>query len=154
MDFLISAVPAAEFQHYFVMDEAELANHFGRRLVADGPGFPCRVSLMDAAIGEDILLINYEHQPAPTPYRASHAIFIRRDAVQAQFSRNEIPQNFYSRTLSLRGFDHAHMLKAASVVPGADLDMTLRELFDDAAIAYIHIHNAKHGCYHARPDRA
>jgi hypothetical protein len=36
-------------------------------------GFPCRVSLVDAEIGESVLLVNYEHLPAASPYRMRYA---------------------------------------------------------------------------------
>jgi len=58
---------------YGLNDEA-LIQFGARRYIADTmPGFPCRVTLKDAEPGERVLLINYVHQPADTPYRASHA---------------------------------------------------------------------------------
>ncbi|MFV3456565.1 DUF1203 domain-containing protein, partial [Mycobacterium tuberculosis] len=34
-------------------------------------------------IGDAAILLNYEHQPADTPYRSRHAIFVREGAQQA-----------------------------------------------------------------------
>ena len=39
-------------------------------------GFPDRIELRDAEPGERLILVNYVHQPADTPYRASHAVFV------------------------------------------------------------------------------
>ena len=63
-----------------------------RQTVASHPGTPCRVSLVDAAVGETVLLLPYEHQAAPgSPYRSSGAIFVRQGAEQAQPGVNEVP---------------------------------------------------------------
>jgi hypothetical protein len=30
----------------------------------------------------------------------------------------------------------------------------LRQAFDDPAVAYVHLHSARHGCYSCRAERA
>src|SRR5665811_2125397 len=40
--------------------DAELAAHGALRKIADGP-HPCRISLTDAAPGDEVILVNYEH---------------------------------------------------------------------------------------------
>jgi hypothetical protein len=118
------------------------------------PGFPCRVSLIDAAEGETLLLLHYEHQAAPTPYRASHAIFIREGAVEATPAPGEIPEVLRRRLLSVRAFDASHMMLDADVTEGATLEPLIARMLTDPAVAYLHLHNAKPGCYAARVDRA
>lgn len=155
MPFQISALPAEPFAALFAMSEAELAGHGAVRRIADAkPGFPCRVSLEDANPGETLILVNYEHQPAASPYRASHAIYVREKAVEARPAPGEVPALFRTRLLSVRAYDEAGMMTAADVVPGEDLERALESLLADPAVAYLHLHNAKPGCYAARVDRA
>lgn len=56
------------FRPLFELGEAQLQARGMRRVIADADwGFPCRVSLGDAAKGETLLLLPYTHQPADTP---------------------------------------------------------------------------------------
>jgi hypothetical protein len=122
--------------------------------VDEKPGFPCRVSLEDAEIGETVLLLNYEHQAAASPYRSQHAIFVREGAEMARPGINEVPESLKLRLLSLRAFDDDGMMVAAEVVHGREVEGVIREMLSDRKASYVHIHNAKRGCYAARADRA
>ena len=155
MSFIVSALPAAPFQPLFgLSDEALAARGAVRRKVDAKPGFPCRVSLEDAEPGETVLLLNYEHQPAATPFRASHAIYVREGRPQADLRPDEIPTLFRHRTLSLRAFSGDGMMLAAEVAPGAELEPAVERLLARPEVAYLHAHYAGMGCYAARIDRA
>jgi hypothetical protein len=155
MSFQISALPKSQFQHLFELPSAELASFRAVRMIADKkPGFPCRVSLADAEPGEEIILVHHEHQTADTPYRASHAVFVRQAANEAKLNVDETPEMLRSRMLSLRAFDEQGMLVAADLTDGKVLEAAIEELFRNSSAAYIHIHFAKPGCYAARVDRA
>ncbi len=155
MSFQISSLSEAQFKHLFNLSAEELASLQARRVTAtEKPGFPCRVSLADAEIGEETLLIHYEHQSADTPFKSSHAIYVRPNARQANLSHGEVPLILRSRILSLRGFDQSGMLIAAELTPGEHLESTIQAMFGGPLVAYIHIHFAKPGCYAARVDRA
>ena len=154
MTYAVTSLPAEPFAPLFAMDDEALAARGARRVVADAPlGFPCRVSLDDAAPGETLILVNYEHQPAPTPFRASHAIFVR-ESVEPVATVDEIPPALRRRLLALRAFDQEGMMRAADIVEGAQADALIATLFDNPEIAYLHAHYAKWGCYAARIDRA
>lgn len=154
MGFQISALGVSQFSHLFGQDEETLSTFGARRVVADSDfGFPCRVSLRDAAVGDSLILINFEHQPAHTPYRSSHAIYVREQAVQATPAENEIPEFFRKRLLSVRAFDAAGMMRDADVVDGQHLDVLIEKLFANEAAEYIHVHNARPGCYVASVRR-
>ena len=85
MSFRIQALPMSAFADLFQLSDDALRDRGAlRRVVDKKPGFPCRVSLVDAEIGETVLLVHYEHQSARTPFRASHAVYVRENAVQAQ----------------------------------------------------------------------
>ena len=117
------------------------------------PGYPCRVSLADAEVGETVILLNDEHQPADSPYRSAHAIFIREHAEQAFPGPGEVPEVLKTRLISVRAFDENHWLINAEVADGADLREVIAVMFRNPAVAYLHLHNAKPGCFAARVTR-
>jgi hypothetical protein len=148
MSFRIAALPLAPFVALFALDDAALAACGVRRVIADAsPGYPCRVSLIDAAPGERLILLNHRHQPADTPFRAAHAIYVRESATEARPDVNEIPALLRHRTLSPRAFDADGMMRDAALTPGD-------ALLAPPAIATVHIHFAAPGCYAARAGRA
>ncbi len=151
MSFIISALPKATIEHLFTSLPADQAV---KVVATKKPGFPCRVSLADAEIGEEVVLIHYEHQSAATPFRSSHAIYVRPNASQANPDVNEVPAMLRSRMLSLRGFDEQGMLIGADLADGTAIEKPLEDMFANPGVAYIHIHFAKPGCYAARADRA
>lgn len=150
MDFQIEALPRDAFAGLFEQSDAALAaQNITRVAVTAKPGAPCRVSLADAEVGETVLLLNYTHQPADSPYHASHAIYVREVADTAAPEINEVPEVLRCRQLSLRGFDGSDMMVAGEVVAGADLDARLHALFEDAAVRYAQVHFAGRGCFAA-----
>jgi hypothetical protein len=154
VDFQISGLGIDKFSDLFGQDQEALAKLGVVRVVADSkPGFPCRVSLRDAEIGENVLLLNYEHQRARSPYRSSHAIFVRESAEQAALAINEVPEMLRERLLSVRAFDDEGMMVAADVVDGNRLEHPIDAMFADSAVEYLHLHNAKTGCYVALVER-
>jgi hypothetical protein len=155
MSFLVRALPVAPFSALFALPDETLAVHGAVRRSADRqPGFPCRVSLRDAAPGETVLLVNYEHQPARSPFRSTYAIYVRQDATQAHPAPGEVPEMLRRRLLSVRAFDEAGMLLDADVVEGRGVEPVLDRLLAGPSTAYVHIHFARPGCYAARVDRA
>jgi len=155
MSFVVSALPVASFQPLFALSDVELAKRGIVRRQVDGPGSPCRVTLEDAQPGETVLLLNYEHQPADTPFRSRHAIFVREGARDTAFRAGEIPPAFSARKfLSLRAFDETGMMVDADLTPTSELDSAIERLLSDPAVAYLHAHYAGAGCYAARIERA
>ena len=155
MSYRIIGLPLDRFAPLFALSDAELAVRGASRVVADRhPGFPCRVTLEDAEPGERLLLLSYEHQPAASPYRSAGPIFVRETAA-ATFDRpGTVPPALRTRLLSVRAYDEADMMIDAEVVDGADLDPLLTDLLASPAVAYLHIHNAKRGCFAAQAVRA
>jgi hypothetical protein len=155
MSFRIRGLDPAPFRHLYGLPAAALAAAGAERHVADTtPGFPDRVELRDAAPGETLLLLNYLHQPAANPYRASHAIFVREGAESAYDRVGEIPAALAIRPLSLRGFDAADRMVAAELAAGAEQGEVILRLLGDARVAYLQAHYATRGCYAARIERA
>ena len=155
MSFQIHALPAAGFAPLFALSDSELAKRRATRMVVDAmPGYPCRVSLVDAAIGETVILINYQHQANESPYRASHAIFVREHAEQAFPAAGTVPDLLKRRLISMRAFDKRHHMIDADVVDGRRLAESIPAMLQDPGVAYLHLHNAKPGCFAAEVRRA
>jgi hypothetical protein len=154
MSFQVSALPADEFRPLFALSDEALAERgVVRRTVDAKPGFPCRVSLQDAEVGDTVLLLNYEHQPADTPFRSRHAIFVSERASEAVLAPGELPSVFKSRIISLRAFSAEGMMLDAAVVQGDAVAPAIDGLLDNPQVAYLHAHYAGMGCYAARIDR-
>ena len=155
MDIRIRGLDPAPFQELFHASPEQLAARRAVVRLADShPGFPCRATLDDAMPGETVLLVNHTHQPADTPFQASHAVYFRLAATKAWDAVNEVPPALARRTLSLRAFDAAGWLLASKLLPGTEVLMGARELLADARAAYLHAHYAGAGCYAAWIGRA
>ncbi len=156
MSYVVSGLPLAPFRPFIGLSDQALADHRIIRMTADAPvGFPCRVMLADAQPGDTLLLLNYEHQPADSPYRARHAIFVNEAATQTVCFENQIPPVLTVRkAISLRAFDEHGMMIEAELAGGADLEPLVQRLLEVPRTAYLHAHNAGRGCYAARIDRA
>lgn len=154
MSFQITGLDAAPFRRFYGLADEELQSFGVKRFIADkNPGFPDRVELRDVEQGEALLLLNYLHQPADTPYRASHAIFVREWAETPYRAVDEIPDVLRIRPISLRAFDEKGDMVDADLTEG-DLKPAIERLLSNPDAAYIHAHYAKRGCYAARIDRA
>jgi Protein of unknown function (DUF1203) len=155
MNFKVTGLSAEPFRHLYGMTDEALALEGVRRYVADKkPGFPDRIEMRDAEIGEKLLLLNHVCQPSNTPYRATHAIFVLEGAETTYHAVNEIPEVMRTRLLSLRAYDAAGMMLDADVVEGENAERIIDRFFCSPDVAYIHAHNAKRGCYSGRIDRA
>ena len=155
MGFRVLGLPSSLFRPLYGLSEEALAERGVEVRVADAPtGFPCRVSLRDAPVGSRMLLLSFEHQPANTPYRSRHAIFVQDGAEEVHPGVDEVPEVLASRTLSVRAFSEAGQMLDAAVVSGREAGPTFERLLGVPGAAYLHVHNAGRGCYAARVDRA
>jgi hypothetical protein len=155
MSFQIHALPADPFRPLFALSDSELAKVRANRMLVDSkPGYPCRVSLADAEMGETVILVNYMHQAAETPYQATHAIYIRENAEQAFPEVGTVPPVLATRLISVRAFDESHHMIDADVVDGSRLSEAIPAMLENPEVAYLHLHNAKQGCFTARVTRA
>lgn len=153
--FRFIAVPRQRVEHLFSLSDVELAAQGARRLVVqECPGYPCRVSLQDAAIGEGVILTPFKHHDVESPYQSSGPIFVREAARTAEPAVNEIPPMFHQRQLSVRAYDQNAIMTGARVVEGRALDDAIRGFLADPDTAYLHLHNAGPGCFNCLVQRA
>jgi hypothetical protein len=138
VSFRITGLSNEPFKSLFGLTDDELAARGAKRYIADAkPGFPDRIELRDAEPGESVILVNHQHQPADTPYRASHAIFVLESAGERYDRTNEVPEVLRPRVISLRAFDAAHMIVDADLVKGADLEASIERLLGNTEVDYI-----------------
>jgi len=148
--FIIEGLDPTPFQPLFALSDAELAERdIRRRFSDDVPGFPCRISLQDAPVGEELLLLPYRHRDVRSPYRSEGPIFVRRGVPRARFV-DELPPMLASRVLSLLGFDRDGMLVTADVVPGPEAYAAVLRQLKAAELAYIDVMLARTGCFACR----
>jgi len=153
-NFRIVGLSAAQFQPLFSLDDNALTQQGASRMTVDGkPGFPCRVSLQDAEIGEQVALLPFVHHDVDSPYRASGPIFVREKAKEADLSVGEVPEVVSTRTMSVRAYDKDSMMIDGTVVSGSEIKAHIEKLFANPKIAYLHLHNAGAGCYSCRVER-
>jgi len=148
-------LPAENFAHLFALSDEELATKGAVRRIADdrAPGYPCRISLTDSRPGDELLLVNYEHHPVPSPYRMRFAIFVRKGE-ETYDAIDEVPQQLRLRTLAVRSFDRNGMMAGWLLSEGCVLEAAIERLFANPDAAYLHVHFAAPGCYAARVERA
>lgn len=150
MSFIIAGLDPKEFEPLFALsDEALAARGVVRKKATCQPSFPCRVTLEDAAPEETVLLLNYESHKAATPYRSSYAIYVRENAKAAPTFTDELPPVFKNRPIALRIFNAAGHLIAADMGVNDELPVKIEKAFATPEAAYIHAHNAMHGCFAA-----
>ncbi len=155
MTFRIRGLSPDPFLPLFGLgDEALQARQIHRFLAEEPRSAPCRITLEDARPGESLLLLSYEHQGGPSPFRASGPIFVREAARTAFDHIGRVPAALSTRLLSLRAYDREAMMVKGEVASGADLAERLQAWLASTEVQTVHIHYASRGCYAARADRA
>jgi hypothetical protein len=90
--FRITGLDPEKFKDLFARTDEELVAEGARRVVADKtPGFSDRIEMRDLNVCETAILVNYTHLDAASPYRSSHAIYVREGAGQAYDAIDEVP---------------------------------------------------------------
>jgi len=154
MNFKIKALEHQEFEPLFELSNAELERRGMKRMVVDEkPGYPCRVSLEDAEIGEEVILIPYEFHKTNSPYQSKGPIYVRKGVQTAQLEHNEIPIMLNHRLLSFRGYDQKGFMQSAVTEKGIISKNVIEQIFENPDIEYIHIHNSSPGCYNCEVRR-
>ncbi len=154
MTFQIHALEPSKFTHLSNMNDIELARNHALWVEVDTkPGFPCRVSLDDAPVGTRLLLVNFDHHTAQSPYRSSHAIYVNPEATKATPPPGTVPPSISSRLISWRAFDKRGLMVDADVLEGEQLVSRIPQILNNEAVDYIHLHNARPGCYAAKVTR-
>ena len=154
MNYTLRGLEPALFEPLFQLDEEALAARGMRWMDVDEPvGFPCRISLEDAPVGERVLLLPFVHQDSRSAYRASGPIFVRPGVREARQVVGELPPYLTRRLLSVRAYDAKDDMVDADVVDGVVAAPLIERYLARDEVAYLHLHFARRGCYACRADR-
>src|SRR5688572_30263775 len=127
MSFTLAGLDPAPFRPLYNLPDGELARRGVRRLAADD-GAPCRITLDDVPVGEPVLLLTFEHLPAPSLYRGSGPIFVREGALET-LATGGVPDSFRPRLYSARAYDSDGWMLDAQVARGTGLEALIDRLF-------------------------
>lgn len=146
--FQIIGLDPAPFSAWFDLPPDQLKARGAQMVRADeANAYPCRVSLRDAEIGETLLLLPWQHVAPPSPYQASGPIFVKNGAQAATLVVNEVPDYVSRRLISVRAYDANHIMVDAEVCAGSEVHTEIRRMLATANVRYLHLHNARRGCY-------
>lgn len=124
----------------------------GERVIADQPvGYPCRVCLTDAAVGDALVL--GPHRVGTGVYATTGPIFVHADGC-ARFSGDGIPEAIARRQLAVRAHDADGRLRGGEVIDGEALAELAGRWLADPTIAELRVFHARAGCYACRVVRA
>ncbi len=155
MNFQLRALAHDQFQHYYGLSDEVLCEQKVIAYIADAEtGYPCRVTLKNAQLGDRLLLINYTHHNVDNPYHGSHAIFVIDGAHSCVFSINEVPELITQYYLSIRAFGNNDLMIDADTVQGQKVSQSIKQMFANHEVSYLHIHTAKRGCFLAKVIRS
>jgi len=155
MSYTLQGLEPALFEPLYQLDDETLATRGMRWMSVDEPtGFPCRISLEDAPVGERVLLLPFVHQDSRSAYRASGRIFVRRGVSEARRIAGELPPYLTRRLLSVRAYEAMDDIVDADVADGAAAEPLIERYLARGEVSYLHLHFARRGCYACRVDRA
>ena len=155
MTYAINGLSPDAFDRYRGLDDGQLAGLSAQRVIATcKPGFPCRITLDDADVGESLILLHHVSHDVATAYRSAYAIYVREHALAAATYRDSIPPVFLGRPLAMRAFSADAILMTARLAAPGEAEAVILNLLANPAVAYIDVHNAAHGCFAARVERA
>ena len=127
-----------------------------RRVVADGPGFPCRHCLQLAEPGEAVLLGSYDLPRPRGIYWTPSPIFLHEaECPRADAANTVAPIVRANGLVSVRAYDGADLClyDLGHVGLGADVDAPLERALADPRTAFVNIHTARPGCLLSRVER-
>ena len=137
-------VPAAD------LDRIRCNGHddYGNRLLPQisGDGAPLRCCLRLSVAGEEISLIAHRPSPLGGAYAEVGPVFIHVGECPG-YAGDGFPSDFLERHAVLRPYDEAGlMLDGVLAEPGTS-EGELKRLFDDPAVALVHVRNVVAGCW-------
>lgn len=153
--FQVEALPVEPFERLFSLNDEELQALNVKRVVANAkPGYPCRISLEDAEVGESVLLLKYDHLKAGGFYDASGPIFLRERTKPRVLAPGVLPPVVTgTRLFSIRVYDASAWMIEALVESGAELKHAIERAYEDPNASFVDVHNARPGCFAFRTWR-
>jgi hypothetical protein len=152
-NFIITGIDNIYNQQFNLTDKELAEKSMIKMIVDQKPGYPCRVTLEDAEIGEEVLLFPFEFHKTNSPYKASGPVFIRKNAIKAILEVNEIPEMLFQRQQTLRGYDSNGIMITAKSPKRKELRIEIETILCYPRVSYVQIHNTNPGCYNCEVKR-
>jgi Protein of unknown function (DUF1203) len=118
-------------------------------------GYPCRHCMQLIAKDQPILTLAHRPFPAPQPYAEVGPIWLHADDC-GRGSGPQIPAFLNSERYIIRGYgDNDRIVYGTGQITATlSIPAAAEQLFENAAIRYIHVRSASNNCYHCRIERA
>lgn len=153
-DFIIESL-SSDLKEQLEQNIAKLHGNPVTTVIADGkPGYPCRFSLKDAKVGEALYLFSHSPFSMANPYRETGPVFVRKNAAPASLAVNEIPEIALARSIIVRAYSAAGTMVSASPAESDEIAATIRALFQDKAVEFVHLRAVVTGCFLCEARRA
>ena len=146
-DFIIEPI-ASQVQQSLLTGPGRIEGNPVVTVTADGkPGYPCRISLQDAEVGEKLYLFSHSPFSTANPYRETGPVFVRKNANPAVLEKNQIPEVAKSRSIVVRAYDAVGTMVAASQAETGDIADTIKNFFAEEAVEFVHLRAVVSGCF-------
>jgi hypothetical protein len=99
-----------------------------------------------------MLLLSYDPFLGESPYSGPGPIFVHQEHC-TPYQGTQVPEQQRRRLLSVRAYDGRHMMVGSEVLQGAELEEIARRMLEGTGVEYLHVHNAKPGCFAVRVER-
>ena len=153
--FRVKGLDPRPYQHLYGQSDAALAAQAVHRITATEHGrYPDRASLQDALPGQTLLLFNHGHLDQPSPYAATHAIYLREGELEAAQFVDCLPPAWQGRSLAIRAIDARDWIVQARLVDFEEAPRVINDMLADPAVTHLHAHYPATGCLAARIERA
>ncbi len=120
---------------------------FGHDLTVKTTIAPCRHCLRIPKQPEEMILLSYQVLPDTSPYAEVGPIFIHVYACERYADVETLPQDFASRTLVLRAYNHDGEIADAVVSAPGDAERNARAFIENPSIAEVHVRHVSYTCF-------
>lgn len=128
-------------------------NHPASLTVATGYG-PCRVCLQPLAVGkEERILFTHDPFAEREPFPLPGPIFIHAHDCQPYDTPSRFPDELRFIPMTLNAYAQGRRLVAQERIEDGRVESHLDRLFDDPAVAYVHVRNTEAGCFIVHVER-
>lgn len=136
--------------------QSDANNQPSERRIAEASGLPCRHCLRMINKGEEYLTLAHRPFPALQPYAEVGPIFLHAAACERGGGDAAIPAFLDSPRYMVRGYgaDDRIVYGTGTIAATPEILAAAQNMFDNAAVNYIHVRSASNNCYHCRIDRA
>jgi hypothetical protein len=151
-DFRVFPIPAAIADAARATGRSPQYGHPVHRELATGTG-PCRSCLATFDVGRDErILFTYDPFEGLDPYPLPGPVFVHADPCAPHTSAN-LPPLLRNLPLVFEGLGERREQRGREFASGIEIEGAIHRLFQDPAVAYLHVRNAEAGCYIARVER-